>query len=154
MLATSLPYARIHCGVDVILRRRYCCVGLSASLTTHHPALGDNMIKPPVDRNCDRDGRMRKTAMQVGRVTSCPLHRPTASPNQRDDFRVPLEQKRSKELPSHHAPTLHTTRTICLSVHPKSAQCARHDGPAAGLTLLPHDDRIGSSLPQHLECPR
>jgi hypothetical protein len=38
------PYARIHCGVDVILRRSCLCAGLSVSLTAHHPAQGDDIL--------------------------------------------------------------------------------------------------------------
>jgi hypothetical protein len=44
MSEAAAPYTRIHCGVDVILRRKFLCAGLPASLTAHHPAQGEDIL--------------------------------------------------------------------------------------------------------------
>jgi hypothetical protein len=63
------------------------------------------MFKPPLERNCEGNGRLR-ARNPSWQSDIMPAAQTDRQPKSKKHLRVQLEEKKSKGLPSHHAPTL------------------------------------------------
>lgn len=95
---SNSPLCRVRRGKDVMLGRRFGCVGHSASLTAHRLTLGEDLFQPYDDRNCDLEVNTMAKVKRCQRVTSCSLltDRPPAQ-TKIDGTRVQLRSKKEKE---------------------------------------------------------